>query len=244
MPREALTVGDVAKRTGLSVRTLHHYDALGLLKPSGRTDAGYRLYTVRDLMKLQQIVLLKSLGLPLAQIARTLSSDGPTLLRTIETHVIRLRARIEQERQVCAGLEETAARLRKRRTPTIEEILRTIEEVTMTAKYFTPAQKEWIRERRVVVGEARIREVEAEWPKLVAEVRTAMEKGTPPADPHVRALAGRWNGLVEEFTDGNLGISKAVATIYKEEPSVRQKTGIDAAMMEYISRAGAFNPAE
>jgi DNA-binding transcriptional MerR regulator len=244
MPREALTVGEVARRTGLSVRTLHHYDALGLLQASGRTDAGYRLYTVRDLMKLQQIVLLKSLGLSLAQIARTLSSDGPTLLRTIETHVSRLRTRIEQEQRVCARLEETAARLRKRRTPTIEEIVRTIEEVTMSEKYFTPEQVEWMRERRAVVGEARIREVEAEWPRLVAEVRAAMENGTPPSDPHVRSLAGRWHGLVQEFTNGNLGISKAVATIYKEEPAVRQKTGIDAAMMEYISRAGAFNQVE
>jgi DNA-binding transcriptional MerR regulator len=244
MPREALTVGEVAKRTGLSVRTFHHYDALGLLAPSGRTEAGYRLYTVKDLMTLQQIVLLKSLGLPLAQIARTLSSDGPTLLRTIDTHVTRLRTRIEQERRVCSRLEETAARLRKRKTPTIEEILRTIEDVTMTEKYFTPEQAEWMRERRAVVGEARIREVEAEWPQLVAEVRTAMEKGMPPADPHVRSLAARWHGLVQEFTNGNLGISRAVATIYKEEPAVRRKTGIDAAMMEYISRAGAFNPVE
>jgi MerR family transcriptional regulator, thiopeptide resistance regulator len=194
MPREALTVGDVARRTGLSVRTLHHYDALGLLQASGRTDAGYRLYTVRDLMKLQQIVLLKSLGLSLAQIARTLSSDGPTLLRTIETHVSKLRTRIEQERRVCTRLEETAARLRKRRTPTIEEIVRTIEEVTMSEKYFTPEQVEWMRERRAVVGETRIREVEAEWPRLVAEVRAAMEKGTPPSDPP--SARSRHDGMV------------------------------------------------
>jgi hypothetical protein len=60
----------------------------------------------------------------------------------------------------------------------------------------------------------------------------------------VRSLARRWQGLVHGFTNGNLGISKSVATIYKEEPAVRQKTGIDAAMMEYISRAGAFNPVE
>ena len=110
----------------------------------------------------------------------------------------------------------------------------------MPAKYFSPEQQEWLEARRGTVGESRIREVEAEWPRLVAEVRAEMEKGTPPDDAHVMSLAERWRGLVLEFTNGNLGISKAVATMYNEEPAVRQKTGIDAAMMEYISRAGAF----
>lgn len=110
----------------------------------------------------------------------------------------------------------------------------------MSEKYFTPEQQEWMKERGEAVGEARIREVEAEWPKLVADVRVEMEQGTPPSDPRVQALAARWTGLVEEFTNGNLAISKSVATMYKNEPSVRQKTGIDGAMMEYISRAGAF----
>jgi len=235
-----VTVGEVAKRTGLSVRTLHHYHAIGLLKPSRRSDAGYRLYSVGDLMRLEQIVLLRSVGLSLDEIRRSLSRGGPTLLVTIEQHIRRLQQRIDHQRRLCLRLEETAVRLRRRQVPTVEEIVQTIEGVTMSEKYFTPEQREWMTQRRDVVGEARIKEVEAEWPKLIAEVRAEMEKGTPASDPKVRALAARWTGLVEEFTNGNLGIAKSVATMYKNEPAVRQKTGIDSAMMEYISRAGAF----
>jgi DNA-binding transcriptional MerR regulator len=235
-----LTVGALSKRTGLSVRTLHHYHAIGLLRPARRSDAGYRLYSVRDLMRLQQIVLLRSVGLPLAEIRRSLSTGGPTLLGTIEQHITRLQARIEQDRRLCSRLEETAARLRKRQRPTLEEIVDIIEGVTMSDKYFTPEQREWMKARGEAVGEARIKEVEAEWPKLIAEVRAEMERGAPPDHPSVKALAARWAGLVEEFTNGNLGIAKSVATMYQNEPSVRQKTGITAEMMEYISRAGAF----
>src|SRR6478752_6178684 len=65
-------VGELAERTGLTVRTLHHYDAMGLLSPSGRTDsahgAGHRLYNAADLAKLQQITSLKLLGFSLDQI--------------------------------------------------------------------------------------------------------------------------------------------------------------------------------
>jgi DNA-binding transcriptional MerR regulator len=238
---ETLTVGTVAKRTGLSVRTLHHYDAIGLLTPARRTEAGYRLYSVRDLMRLQQVVLLRSLGLPLDDIAESLARGGQTLLRTIEEHTRRLHRRIEREQALCRRLEATALRLRRREMPTIDEILQIIVEVAVSEKYFTPEQRDWIKRRAEEVGPERIKQVEqVEWPTLIAEVRAEMDKGTPPDAPHVRALAERWTGLVEEFTNGNLGIARAVATVYKNEPSMRQKTGIDGAMMEYVSRAGAL----
>lgn len=68
-------VKDVARLTGVSVRTLHHYDAIRLLAPSGRTAAGYRLYTDADLLRLQQILIGRELGLPLEEIRQSL--DDP-----------------------------------------------------------------------------------------------------------------------------------------------------------------------
>ena len=65
-------VKDVARLTGVSVRTLHHYDAIGLLVPGGRTAAGYRLYTDADLLRLQQILIGRELGLPLEDIRRSI----------------------------------------------------------------------------------------------------------------------------------------------------------------------------
>src|SRR5262245_63641412 len=63
---------EFAELAGVTVRTLHHYDRLGLLEPSARTASGYRLYTDRDLVRLEQIVVLKFVGLPLEQIRRLL----------------------------------------------------------------------------------------------------------------------------------------------------------------------------
>ena len=233
-----LTVGAVARRTGLSVRTLHHYHAIGLLTPSARTDAGYRLYSVRDLMRLEQVVLLRSLGLSLGDIAESLARGGQTLLRTIEHHAHQLQRRIEREKALCRRLERAALNLRRRERPTVDEILDTIVEVGMTEKYFTPEQQDWVKRRAEEVGAERIKQVEqVEWPTLIAEVRAEMDKGTPPDAPRAKALAARWTALVEEFTKGNLEIARAVAMVYKNEPSMRQKAGIDGAMMEYINRA-------
>jgi DNA-binding transcriptional MerR regulator len=68
MKFEALKVGELAKRTGLTVRTLHHYDEIGLLKPSLHTEAGYRLYTRGDVARLQQVLSLRQLGFALEEI--------------------------------------------------------------------------------------------------------------------------------------------------------------------------------
>src|SRR6185437_12304286 len=68
-------VSDFAEKAGVTVRTLHHYDRLGLLKPSGRTEAGYRLYGERDFARLQQIVTLRFIGMPLRQIKDLLDRD-------------------------------------------------------------------------------------------------------------------------------------------------------------------------
>src|SRR5436853_7812296 len=78
-----LRAQEFAERAGVTVRTLHHYDRLGLLKPKGRTAAGYRLYGERDLARLQQIVTLKFIGLSLKQIKELLDQREFDLATTL-----------------------------------------------------------------------------------------------------------------------------------------------------------------
>src|SRR5262245_8064974 len=73
------TVGELSKLTGVTVRTLHHYDEIGLVRPSARTAAGYRLYADDDVLRLQQVLLFRELGLPLPEIAAVL--DDPEYRR-------------------------------------------------------------------------------------------------------------------------------------------------------------------
>ena len=73
---EGYSVGDVARLSGVTVRTLHHYDAIGLLAPSGRTGAGYREYSAKDVERLEQIVAYRACGLSLGRIAEVLETSG------------------------------------------------------------------------------------------------------------------------------------------------------------------------
>src|SRR5437660_2357243 len=131
MPFEALKVGELARRTGLTVRTLHHYDEIGLLKPSLHTESGHRLYTADDVARLQQVVSLRQLGFSLEEVRGCLNGPGFSPLEVIRLHTLRLRQQIELQRQLCERLEALAALFRTAGEVSADAFLQTIEVMTM-----------------------------------------------------------------------------------------------------------------
>src|SRR5262245_43496748 len=105
MRGEALKVGELARRAGLTVRTLHHYDEIGLLKPSLHSEGGHRLYTGEDVARLQQVVSLRQLGFSLDEIRSCLDGPGFSPLEVIRLHVAKLREQIELQKGLCGRLE-------------------------------------------------------------------------------------------------------------------------------------------
>lgn len=231
-------VGDLAKRTGVSVRTLHHYDDIGLLSPSHRSESSYRLYTGSDVQRLQQILSLRTLGFSLDEIKEFLSRPDVTPDRVLQLQIQHLKERIGMQQRLCRRLEMIAERWRADETVPTEEFLQIIEDTRMYEKYYTPEQMEELKARRESIGDERIRQVEGEWPELMAQIRAEMDRGTDPADERVQQLARRWMGLVQEFTGGNPGIEKSVGRVWQEEQNIH---GIDTGgmreMMGYVQRA-------
>lgn len=234
-----MRVGELAARSGISVRTLHYYEEIGLLTPTERSESGYRLYGEAEVMRLQQIVSLRQLGLSLEEIRDLLVSEGISPLAVIELQVDRLQSQIRAQQQLCEQLEGIARHLRTIGTVSVDALFDTLELMTMAEKYYTPEQLEWLKERAKTVGEERIKEVEAEWPRLIAQVQAEMDAGTDPTDERVQELARRWHGLVAEFTGGNPEISQALEKMWSQETSLREQSGISVEMSEYIAKAAA-----
>ncbi|EYB68247.1 hypothetical protein DEIPH_ctg025orf0094 [Deinococcus phoenicis] len=234
-----LRIGELARRTGLTVRTLRHYDQIGLLTPSGRTEAEHRLYSETDLRTLQQIQSLKAIGLPLGQIRAVLQDPGHDPQRVIAQHIrvleeglARQRALLERLRRLdLAGaswsdLTEVIGMSEK-----VERMLDTARRVGEQPR-FDDEQMKYLEGRRAEVGEARIQEVEAEWPRLMAEVLREMAAGTPASDPRVLDLARRWRGLVAEFTGGRADIGGTLNESYRANMTPEMQ-----AMWSYIGEA-------
>ena len=235
-----ITVGALAARTGLTVRTLHHYDAIGLLSPSGRTEAGYRLYSDDDARRLQHIVLLREIGLSLPRIGEALSSRTDDLVAVLEQHAHEMKSTVEETTRLLERVEHMTKELRRHSHQALQEALDAIEGGVMFDRYFTRDQLDDIREHASEVGEARIREAEAEWPRLIAAVRHEMNSGTEPGDPRVVPLVRRWQELIDEFTNGRFDIAAGVGRMMHAEPTVRRRTGLDEETMAYVSRATAL----
>jgi DNA-binding transcriptional MerR regulator len=237
-------VGELARRTGLSVRTLHYYDEIGLLSPSQRTDAGHRLYTADDVVRLQQIKSLQHLGFTLREVREFLDRPDFPLGRVIELHLSRLKERIELQERLCDLLERVAGRLRSGEEVSSGEFVNTVMEVIDMSerlhRYYTPEQLKYLEERGREVGEERIRQAEAEWSELIDQVRAEMEAGTDPSNERVQALARRSMELVNEFTGGDPGIERSLNNMWQQEETIHGiDTGEMRAMMAYLSEAMA-----
>ena len=238
----AIKVGDLAKQTGVSVRTLHYYDEIGLLAPSGRTGAGYRLYTEADIIRLQQIVSLRQIGFSLLQIRECLEQPEFSPHHVVQLHLSRLKEQIALQQQLYTQLEAISVRLQSTEAISIQEFIQLIEVTTMIGKYYTPEQQDYLKERRQMLGEERIRQVEAEWQELIAQVRTEMEKGTDPTSEPAQVLAQQWLDLIGEFTGGDAGIEQSLQTMYQQEgPEAASRGTVGepeaSAMWEFMGKA-------
>ena len=233
-------VGELARRTGLSVRTLHHWGDLALLVPSHRSAAGHRLYTAADIAHLQQIVALRGLGLALTEIRAVLADSKTTPAAVLGRRLERCRSQLALEQELCTRLERAAAAMDgDGADPPVDQTVQTIEVMTMIDRHYSPEQREQLARRRDELGETGIQEAQSDWAALIDDVRTALAHGTDPRSTAGKRLAERWNGLVGEITGGDPGIERSLRTIYEEEPQAAT-TPIGADHREvygFISRA-------
>lgn len=241
MSSAPMKVGQLAKQTGVSIRTLHHYDEIGLLKPSHRTEAGHRLYTPGDIARLQQIKSLQHLGLSLAEVREWLDRSDYSPLRVIEIHLDRLDEKMDLQRQLRRCLETLAARYRQEEALTVEEVTETIREVMMMEGYYTPEQRAQLEKRGQMLGEERIREAEAEWRELFVALEAEMKKGAEPDAESVKPLGRKACSLIDEFTGSDPGIRQSLGNMYRQEgPSkVLGAHGFkfDPAVFEFLQKA-------
>lgn len=241
MEHETLKVGELARRTGLTVRTLHHYDEIGLLAPSSRTASGHRLYAMAEVMLLQKIRSLRQLGLSLDEIRDCLAQPSLSLERVFEIHLARLEEEIALRNRLRHRLEAALESLGSNGSVSLDELLETIEVTTMFDKYYTREQLQKLEERGDEVGQERIQQVQAEWMEVFADYRTAMEKGLDPGAEEVRAIAHKAQGLILEFTGGDPGISQSLKNMYQAEGPENVLNGhaidADAKLWSYMRRA-------
>jgi len=221
----------------VSVRTLRYYDKVGLFSPSGRTEAGYRLYSDADLLCLQRILALKFLGFSLEEIRQCLRVGPLKLQASLAQQRAMMREKRAQLETVIQALDETAVLLctNEHDWDAITKVIQVIqmqETNDWRKKYFSEEQlnqmEEWSKKYYTEEQRAKLAEwgkgwseqdqelANQRWGALLAELQRLVDSGADPASPEAQTLAAQWQNLVSEFTRGDASIQQSLNKIWAD----------------------------
>lgn len=247
-------VGEVATLTRISVRTLHHYDRIGLLRPEAHSDAGYRLYGEADLLRLQQVLTLRYLGFPLKRIGELLARPGFDLVASLGIQRQALRDRIAELERI----EGAIGAMIERRTATGDWAWELVIEASGAVgdglahggdemdRLYTPEQLERMARLYAAVPKEEMAAIEAGWTTLLAEVRANHD--LDPTDPRAIALADRWDALWERTQRGwqhDTELLDVVGATYERgafDGDDRAPQAADFAFVERVKAARSSDP--
>ena len=238
-----LRVHGFARLAGVTVRTLHHYDRIGLLQPQ-RTSSGYRLYGSRELERLEQIVALRFIGVPLKQIGPML--DNSALAEALP----RQRALLEEKRRLIdeaiRAIQAAEFSLNAGNQPDTTILTKIIEVIEMqnennwTEKYYSSEANAAIRARQENWTPDMLAKSQQDWANLFRDVEGSLSED--PASERAQELGRRWKALVSQFTGGNPEVTQGLNKLHADranwpESARRQMAPFgDQRVWEFMSR--------
>lgn len=214
---------EFAKQAGVTVRTLHHYDRIGLLKPHRRTAKGFRFYGEAEFARLQQISTLKFIGFSLTQIKEILGNQPFDLAQTLKMQRTLLEAQRYRLTQIIEAIAKAQETFEQSKMADLKSFQKIIEVMNMeqnfdwTKKYYSEEGQKAVEDRKNLWSPELQERVTRDWSDLVADIETAMKDGSSPNDERAQALATRWKNLVSEFTGGNPEVQKGLNKMYADE---------------------------
>lgn len=218
------SVGEVAETSGLTVRTLHHWDEIGVLSPEVRGAGGRREYTDADLGRLYLVLTLRQLGLDLESI-RTCLDGGLDPVRVLADHLSHIdealtalaRLREQLARVVAAGADQIVGT-----DPT--EMLHLMRAARASAgevldRHLNEEQRERLAVAASDVGPALAYRIEVEWPQLYRSTDQLRLTGARPDDPRVQKIVGRMEELSAQVAGNAADAGVAVRSAWREDPA-------------------------
>jgi MerR family transcriptional regulator, thiopeptide resistance regulator len=219
---DKISVNKLAKLACVSVRTLHHYDEIGLLKPSLRSDTNYRYYSEAELLRLQQILFYKELDLSLSQIKDILDDPGFDVLRALNSHKKELQKRRDRFAELLLTIDKTIINLKsKTKKMDHEEMYKGFSKEQGKA-YRKEAAEKW-GEETIAASEKKILAMDKEeWVALLQKGEGFNKElvkliKLSPSDKKVQELIKEHFAMMGKFFDVTVEIYRNLGTMYVED---------------------------
>lgn len=241
---QAWTVGKVADTFGVTVRTLHHYDEIGLLTPSERSYAGYRLYTQDDLTRLQQIVVYRRLEMPLEEIA-TLLDGGEDAADHLRRQRAAVMSRLSELRELVTAIDLALEKEMSNQKMTDAE-MRELFGDAFDESYAAEAQERWGETDAWKQSQDRTSKyTRADWEAVKAETdavnnafAAAMDAGEPATSEAAMDAAEQHRASIERFYDCDYAMQRNLADMYVcDERFTATYEAVRPGMAQYVRDA-------
>jgi MerR family transcriptional regulator, thiopeptide resistance regulator len=216
------TVKQLAAMAGVSARTLHYYDEIGLLKPSRNPDNGYRIYTRTSLLRLQQILFLRELGISLEDIQSVLDRPDFDMQHALEQHWMALVARQERLTALIRTVERTLQHMKGSNVMKDQDLFEGFSEEKQK-EYEVEAERRW--------GDTHVKESQKRWGSYSAEKKQAIkEEGKAvyldlvaaiplgPSSPQAQSGIARWHQHLRYFYEPDTQVLLGLGDLYNEDP--------------------------
>lgn len=245
------TVKQLSDLAGVSIRTLHYYDEIGLLKPPSVGDNGYRYYDERALFRLQQILFFREMELGLLQIKEIIDSPGFDLMAALQSHRAVLQDKIIRLQRLIQTVDSTIMHLAGEVNMSQDQLF---------GGFSEDKQKQYEQEAIQKYGEKNVKESVQRWnsytPQQKEQIRLEggaiygglvemMDKGA--AHPDVQALIARWHQHIHYFYEPTPEILRGLGHLYNESPDFQATfqqfhpalpTFLEAAITQYCDLLG------
>ncbi len=226
-----IKIGDLAKRAGLTIRTLHHYDQIGLLSPSLRSENGFRLYTQDDVIRLQRIQALKQFGCSLEEIRSFLKQPQASLSDILRRQITSLDHQIKKAQTLRFRLSRLNERIEQGDPTNLPDWLTLLEVMAIYEKRFSKNELETLRKNRLSGN------LDSKWRKLIARIQMLIEQNVPVTDPRAKECAHQWMRLIAKATGNDIELALKLKTLHQEEHTAQVATGITLEIGEYMKKA-------
>ena len=256
IPQGFMTVGEVAKKMGVTVRTLQYYDKEGLLSPTAESEGGRRLYTDKDLITLHQIISLKSLGFSLNDIKeRLISLETPAnVANALTEQADDIRKKIEQLQASLSAIEQLKAEVLQMQTVNFKKYADIIVNLQMMNEFYPLIKRfddDTLDHIRSKFDKESGLDFMDRFNRLSDEIVQLQKENVPPESEKCQKVMKEYWGLIVEFTNGDMSMLPKLMEVGSIDTAAnaweeRQKIVNDyvgPALQVYFSRLG-INPFE
>ena len=231
------TVGELARLTGLTTRTLHHYETLGLLRPTQRTPAGYRLYDGGHLAQRHAVLAYRYLGLPLKDIAALLAAQTPPLRELLARQSAVVEERIARHQRLLEALGRCTRSLDDGSHALDDDLLGIITATRLCEESLTSDEHKRLADTRAALSDDEVAALQAETSTLMKKLEAARRREADPASAPVLALVRRFAQMRERIAGKDKAFHDKIRRIAAQSPALLRASGITPELADYARRA-------